>query len=149
MELNRKRFEELSVNELYDILKLRVDVFVVEQNCPYHEIDDIDQAAYHVYLKDDDGIQAYLRVIPAGVAFDEVAIGRVVTRKRRCGLGRQILAAGIQTAVDAFNATKIELEAQVHAKSLYENAGFKQISDEFLEDGIPHIRMLLEIEQAL
>ena len=148
MELVRKRFEELSLNELYDILKLRVDVFVVEQNCPYHEIDDVDKAAYHVYLKDDEGIQAYLRVIPAGVAFAEVAIGRVVARRRQCGLGTQVLAAGIQTAVDALNATKIELEAQVYAKSLYEKAGFKQISDEFLEDGIPHIRMLLEIKQT-
>ena len=129
MELVRKRFEELSLNELYDILKLRVDVF-----------------AYQIYLKDDDGIQAYLRVIPAGAALDEVAIGRVAARKRHCGLGTQILAAGIQTAVDALNAAKIELEAQVYAKALYEKAGFKQISDEFLEDGIPHIRMLLEIK---
>ncbi|MGX8701737.1 GNAT family N-acetyltransferase [Caproiciproducens sp.] len=145
MELVTKKFKELTLDELYDILKLRVDVFVVEQNCPYHEMDDLDQSAYHVYLKDDEGIQAYLRVLDAGAAFDEVAIGRVVARKRRCGLGTQILSAGIETAKRVMGAKKIKIEAQTYAWSLYEKAGFRQISEEFLEDGIPHILMMLEI----
>ena len=145
MDLVIKRFEELSLTELYDILKLRVDIFVVEQNCPYHEIDDKDKNAYHVFLKDDDGIQAYLRVIGAGAAFDEVSIGRVVTRKRRCGLGTKILEAGIKTAKEKMNASKIEIEAQTYARSLYEKVGFQKVSEEFLEDGIPHIRMILKI----
>lgn len=145
MDLVIKRFEELSLTELYDILKLRVDIFVVEQNCPYHEIDDKDKKAYHVFLKDDDGIQAYLRVIGAGAAFDEVSIGRVVTRKRRCGLGTKILEAGIKTAKEKMNASKIEIEAQTYARSLYEKVGFQKVSEEFLEDGIPHIRMILKI----
>jgi ElaA protein len=145
VDLVIKRFEELSLTELYDILKLRVDIFVVEQNCPYHEIDDKDKKAYHVFLKDDDGIQAYLRVIGAGAAFDEVSIGRVVTRKRRCGLGTKILEAGIKTAKEKMNASKIEIEAQTYARSLYEKVGFQKVSEEFLEDGIPHIRMILKI----
>lgn len=145
MELVIKRFDELSAEELYEILKLRVDVFVVEQNCPYQEIDGLDRWAYHIYLKDADGIQAYLRVIDAGKAFDETAIGRVVVRRRRCGLGTQILAAGIRTAAEKMSARAIVLEAQVYAKSLYEKAGFTAISPEYLEDGIPHVRMRLEL----
>ena len=85
MELVIKHFDELSTHELYEILKLRVSVFIVEQNCPYQEIDDVDKKAYHVYLKDETGIQAYLRVLPKGVTFKEASVGRVIAVKRRCG----------------------------------------------------------------
>lgn len=144
MNLIVKKFEQLTTLELYEILKLRVDVFVVEQNCPYHEIDDIDKHAYHVFFSENGVIQAYLRVIDAGIVNENVAIGRVVARKRRCGMGTKILEAGIETAKNKMGAAAIYLEAQVYAKTLYEKAGFKQISDEFLEDEIPHIRMILE-----
>ena len=145
MELIIKHFSQLSARELYDILELRVSVFVVEQNCPYQELDGHDKDAYHVWLQDETGIQAYLRVLDKGVTMDEVAIGRVVTRQRRIGLGTKILNIGIEVAKDKFAAKKIMLEAQVYAKSLYEKAGFRQVGEEFLEDGIPHIPMLLEI----
>ena len=82
MDLYVKRFEELSAGELYDILQLRVAVFVVEQQCAYQELDGKDFCALHVYLKDEAGIQAYLRVLDKGVSFEEVSIGRVLTRKR-------------------------------------------------------------------
>lgn len=144
MDLVVKRFEELSLEELYQILQVRVAVFVVEQNCAYQEIDDKDLYSYHVFLKDDRGIQAYLRVIDKGVSFEEVSIGRVLTLKRECGLGNRILLDGIKVAKEKMNADKIKIEAQSYAKEFYKKAGFKQVSEEFLEDGIPHIQMVLE-----
>ena len=145
MELVIKHFSQLTIQELYDILALRVSVFVVEQDCPYQELDGHDKDAYHVWLQNDDGIQAYLRVLDKGVTMNEVAIGRVVTRQRRIGLGTKILNIGIEVAKEKYSANKIMLEAQVYAKSLYEKAGFRQVGEEFLEDGIPHIPMLLEV----
>ena len=141
MELILKHFRELTLDELADIYRLRVSVFVVEQNCPYQEIDAADKTAYHRYLKDEDGIQAYARVLPPGTTFETCSIGRVLSKKRRCGLGTQIVNAAIAAAKEKFSADIITIEAQVYARSLYEKAGFIQISDEFLEDGIPHILM--------
>ena len=148
MELLVKRFDQLTLTELYQILELRVSVFVVEQQCPYPEVDGRDPQAYHVFLRDRDGIQAYLRVLPPGAAFPAAAIGRVIAVKRRCGLGSRVLAAGIDTAREKFHADSIQLEAQTYARGLYEKAGFRQVSEEFLEDGIPHIRMALELPRA-
>lgn len=142
MELIIKKFDELSVTELYRILKLRVDTFVVEQKCPYREIDDLDQHALHIWLQDENGIQAYLRVMDRDVESEYVSIGRVIAVKRRCGLGSRILSEGIKAAKEAYGADKIYLEAQVYAKGLYEKLGFRQISDEFVLDEIPHIKML-------
>ncbi|TQI66107.1 GNAT family N-acetyltransferase [Clostridium sp. KNHs216] len=144
MQLIVKRFEELTVEELYEILKIRVSVFVVEQNCPYQEIDGKDKQSFHVYLKDDDGIQAYLRVIDKGVSYDEVSIGRVIAVKRRNGIGSKILSEGIKVAKSKLKATAIRIEAQTYAKEFYEKQGFKQVSGIFLEDGIPHVQMLLD-----
>ena len=145
MELIRKHFSELSAEELFAIYKLRVSVFVVEQKCPYQEIDDADKAAYHIWLQDETGILAYARVLPAGTTFPSVAIGRVIAVKRRRGLGSRIVAEAIRTAKEKFAADRITIEAQVYARSLYEKAGFRQTSEEFLEDGIPHIQMQLEL----
>lgn len=145
MELIVKHFSELSAEELFEIYKLRVSVFIVEQSCPYQDIDDADKSAYHVWLRDEDGIEAYARVLPAGVAFPTAAFGRVIAVKRRCGLGTKIVAAAIETAMDKLGADMITIEAQVYARSLYENLGFRQTSEEFLEDGIPHIQMQLEL----
>lgn len=142
MQLTIKHFSELTARELFEIYKLRVDVFVVEQNCPYHEVDEADTVAYHVWLGDENGIAAYLRVLPAGATFDEVSIGRVVSARRRMGLGTQIVAAGIAVAQEKLMADKIKIEAQTYARTLYEKLGFVQVGEEFLEDGIPHIPML-------
>ena len=146
MNLVVKKFEELSVNELYDILKLRVDVFVVEQNCPYPEIDNKDKGAYHLWLEDEEGIAAYLRVLDKGVSFDDPAIGRVISARRRKGYGTILMKEGIRIAKEKYGAEKITIEAQVYARKFYENVGFKKVSEEFLEDGIPHIIMTLECE---
>ena len=142
--LQIKTFQELSASELYEILKLRVSVFVVEQNCPYPELDDRDQCALHLWFRDDDGIQAYLRVLDRGAESEQVSIGRVIAVQRRCGLGSRILSEGIRAAKECFRADSIYLEAQVYAKGLYERQGFRPISEEFLLDGIPHVKMLLE-----
>lgn len=146
MELIKKYFHELTTDELYEIMKLRVDVFVVEQNCAYHELDDIDKESIHVYLKDENVIHAYCRVIPKGLTFEHVSIGRVIAKERNKGLGSRIVQAGIRTAAEEFHADIIEIEAQTYARSLYEKQGFKQVSEEFLEDGIPHIKMKLEVK---
>ena len=102
MELVVKHFNELSARELFEIYKLRVSVFVVEQSCPYQEVDDADRAAYHLVLRNEDGIQAYARVLPPGVSFDDAAIGRVIAVKRRQGLGSRIVSAAIDTAREKF-----------------------------------------------
>lgn len=145
MELIVKHFSELTAEELFGIYKLRVSVFVVEQNCPYQEVDDADKAAYHLWLEDDDGIEAYARLLPAGTAFPTAAIGRVIAVKRRLGLGSRIVSAAIDLAKEKYRADKITIEAQTYARALYEKLGFRQTSDEFLEDGIPHIQMQLEL----
>ena len=145
MELVVKHFSELSAEELFAIYKLRVSVFVVEQKCPYQEVDDADQTAYHVWLRDETGIKAYARVLPQGTTFPTVSIGRVIAVKRRCGLGSEIVRAAICAAKEKFGADTITIEAQVYARTLYEKAGFHQTSEEFLEDGIPHIQMQLDL----
>lgn len=142
MELICKHFSQLTRDELFAIYKLRVAVFVVEQQCPYPEVDDADRAACHLWLRDGEGIQAYLRVLPPGATFDTASIGRVIAVKRRQGLGRRIVAEGIRAARERFGARVITIEAQTYARGLYEQAGFVQDSEEFLEDGIPHIRMV-------
>ena len=142
MEVSIKHFSELSRDELFDIYKLRVSVFVVEQQCPYQEVDDGDRSAYHVFMKDEEGIQAYLRILPAGVSFDQVSLGRVIAVKRRRGLGTRIVLEGIKAARELLDAREIKIEAQVYAKELYEKIGFVRTSEEFLEDGIPHVEMV-------
>ncbi|HCY06412.1 MAG TPA: GNAT family N-acetyltransferase [Erysipelotrichaceae bacterium] len=144
MELVVKHFNELNTKELFDIYKLRVSVFVVEQNCPYQEIDDTDLVSYHMYYKDKDGIKAYLRIVPKNVTMEDVSIGRVISMDRRKGLGSKLLNEGINFIKNKFYVNKIGIEAQVYAKTFYELQGFKQISDEFLIDDIPHIKMLYE-----
>jgi len=145
MELVVKPFDELSLEELYEILKVRAEVFVVEQNCAYQDLDDKDKYSYHVFLKDETGIQAYLRVVDKGVSYEEVSLGRVLTVKRGCGLGKRIVLEGIKIAKEKMNADRIKIGAQTYAKGFYEKVGFKQVSEEYLEDGIPHIKMLLEL----
>ena len=145
MKVIVKRFEELDINELYEILKLRVDVFVVEQNCPYPELDDKDKSAWHVYIREEGKITAYLRVLDPGVSFDTAAIGRVISTRRRCGLGTTLLREGIRVAQERMNTPAIKIEAQTYARAFYELQGFCQTSEEFLEDGIPHIEMTLEL----
>ena len=144
MDLHVRRFDELTAAELYGLLKLRVDVFVVEQNCPYPELDGLDQDALHLWLEDETGVRAYLRVMDKGAESEYVSIGGVVARERRQGLGTRILKEGVRAARERFGAEAVYLEAQTYAVGLYEKQGFRVISEEFLLDGIPHVKMLLD-----
>ena len=146
METVVKRFDELTVEELYEILKLRSEVFVVEQNCVYQDLDDIDKEAYHVYLKDGESMIAYLRVIDKNKRLDEVSIGRVISLRRREGVGSKLMKVGLQVAKEVFGASVVKIGAQCYAKPFYEQAGFRQISGEYLEDGIPHIYMICALQ---
>ena len=141
MELHCKHFDALTTKELWQIYRLRSAVFVVEQACVYQDIDTFDLQAYHLFLTQGDEMLAYARALPAGTAFDTPSIGRVIAVRRRCGLGTKIVAAALQAAVDKFGAQTVTIEAQTYARALYEKLGFRQTSEEFLEDGIPHIRM--------
>jgi ElaA protein len=144
METVIKKFDELTLAELYEILRARAEVFIVEQNCAYQDLDNVDKNAYHVYLKDEGGILAYLRVIDKGERLDEVSLGRVITLKRRQGLGTAVMRVGIDVAKEKYGAKRIKIGAQAYAKPFYEQLGFRQISDEYMEDGIPHIYMIYE-----
>lgn len=146
MELVVKRFEELELSELYDILQARAEIFVVEQDCVYNDLDGKDKQVYHVYLRDAQGVAAYVRVLDKGMTFDEVSIGRVITVRRGVGLGKVIMKAGIDVAKEKFGADKIRIAAQLYAKVFYEKVGFVRDEDrpEFLEDGIPHVEMVWE-----
>jgi len=145
MELIVKRFEELTLDELFAIYQLRAKVFVVEQDCAYLDVVDTDKAAIHLWLQGEDGIQAYARVLPQGAVFEDASIGRVIAAKRRQGLGTRIVAEAIKIAQEQFQAKSITIEAQSYAKDLYAKAGFVQTSEEFLLDGLPHMEMKLTL----
>ena len=142
MKLICKHFNDLTAKELYEILRLRVDVFVVEQKCSYSEVDEKDLDAWHLWFEDEDGIAGYLRLLAPGVSFKEASIGRVIAKKRRCGIGSKLMQAGIEKMKEIYGDTDIRIEAQVYAREFYEKAGFVKVSEEFLDDGIPHIEML-------
>ena len=141
MTLHKKLFSELTTEELYELLRIRSEVFVVEQNCVYQDMDGDDQASVHLWLTDQDRVVALCRVCPAGTHMKEVSIGRVITTERGKGYGKRIMLAGIEAAREHFDATTIEIEAQEYAKGFYEQVGFRQSSDPFILDGIPHIKM--------
>lgn len=145
MEIIAKDFASLSCDELYEILRLRAEIFVVEQECVYQDLDGIDRFAYHVYAKEGNEMLGCLRVINKGDRLEEVSIGRVVSKKRRCGVGRKMMEKGFEIAKEKFNASCVVVGAQVRAKAFYESVGFFQISDEYLEDGIEHIYMKREL----
>lgn len=142
LQLHKKSFEELTADELYELLRIRSDVFVVEQNCVYQDLDNDDQNAIHLWLTKEGKTVALCRVCPAGTHMERVSIGRVIATVRGKGYGKQIMLAGIETAKECFNASEIEIEAQEYAKGFYEMVGFRQSSDPFILDGIPHIRMI-------
>ena len=141
LTLHKKTFQELTVDELYDILRARSEVFVVEQDCPYQDLDGDDQPSVHLWLTEGDEVVAVCRVCPAGTHMEKLSIGRVVTTRRGKGYGKRIMREGIEAAKEYFGATEIEIEAQEYAKGFYEMFGFLQSSEPFILDGIPHITM--------
>lgn len=144
LEIALKTFSELTVPELYQILQLRSEVFVVEQDCVYQDIDGKDEKALHVMGFKDGKLVAYTRCFPPGIYFKEAAIGRVVVQKaaRKDGFGHKIMTASINAIKVRFSTDVIKLSAQTYLIKFYESHGFKQIGEGYLEDGIPHIGML-------
>ncbi len=140
-----KKFHELSVSELYNILKARVDIFVVEQTCAYPEIDDYDQQAMHLCLKNNENLIAYVRILPKHTKYTEVSIGRVLVVKdyRSKGYASKIMQKAIHYITNEWLEQTIKIQAQHHLKQFYSSLGFKQVSDVYLEDDIPHIDMIL------
>ena len=139
--LHQKSFQELTVDELYELLRVRSEVFVVEQNCVYQDLDHDDQKSIHLWLTVANKVVALARVCPAGTHMQEVSIGRVITTERGKGYGKQIMLHAIEAAKKHFDAKQIDIEAQEYAKGFYESVGFKQSSSTFMLDGIPHIKM--------
>ena len=143
MRFTAKTFEELTTDELYELLRVRTAVFVVEQDCPYQEVDGEDKEALHVWLADEEGtMYAYLRAFPREDG--SIQMGRVLTMDRGTGLGKELLDAGIPAVLSHFDTDYIFIEAQVYATGFYEPYGFVICGEEFLEDGIPHIPMELK-----
>ena len=144
MEITVKNFEELTIHELYEILQLRSEVFVVEQDCVYQDIDGKDDKALHCIGKVDGKVAAYTRCFPPGTYFNEAAIGRVVVSEsqRKFKLGHDIMKASIDAIIAKFKTETIKLSAQTYLIDFYETHGFKQVGEGNLEDGIPHVAML-------
>ena len=135
-----KSFSQLSADEIFEILRTRIEIFVVEQTCPYQEADETDRHSLHIFSRDSHGrVTSYLRLFRKDE--DTVQMGRVLTLKHGEGLGGKLLKEGIRAAEELMHAKKIFIEAQCYAAGFYEKEGFHIISDEFLEDGIPHVAM--------
>jgi ElaA protein len=139
-----KKFEQLSPYELYAVLRLRNEVFVVEQNCVFQDADDNDQNAYHLMSFSDNKLIAYTRLIPPAEVYEQASIGRVVTSPsaRAIGAGKELMTQSIKACYDLFGMHDIKIGAQVYLRKFYESFGFKQCSDIYMEDGIPHIYMI-------
>lgn len=141
-----KPFTEMSAHEMHRILMLRQDVFVIEQNCIYPDIDPKDDDALHVFCRDQSGaILAYARLVPPGLKFAEPAVGRVVVARhaRATGLGVLLMERVLEDAQKLYPGMGNRISAQAHLKRFYSQFGYEQVSDEYDEDGIPHIEMLL------
>lgn len=146
MEWFLKKFNQLSLNELYGIIQLRLEVFVVEQDCAYQGLDDKDQVSYHLFLMDCDEIVAVLRILPENVSYDEMAIGRVIVKKPYRGqkIAKTMMKKAMEFVINDLGKTKIRLSGQAYLTDFYNNLGFKKVSDEYLEDGIKHYEFLYE-----
>ena len=139
-----KKFNELNVTEMYKILALRNEVFIVEQECPYLDCDEKDFKSYHLFAKENDQIVAYSRILEKGVSYDEISIGRVIVKQshRGKGISRKMMMKAIDFVENNLGEDTIKIQAQAHLIEFYGSVGFKAISEVYLEDNIPHIDML-------
>ncbi|WP_458628243.1 GNAT family N-acetyltransferase [Winogradskyella sp. PC D3.3] len=144
LKITTKHFNELTTQELYNILQLRSEVFVVEQDCVYQDIDGKDQNALHSLGYDNGILVAYTRIFKPGYYFEEASIGRVVVQQkyRKYKYGYAIMEASIEAIKTYYNATTIKISAQLYLKQFYNNLGFIEVGEDYLEDGIPHINMM-------
>lgn len=147
-ELKIKKFNELSLEELYSILRARAEVFVLEQKITSEEeFDGIDDKCIHIFLEEDKKVIAYCRIVPKGISYENISIGRVLVKKeyRRKGIAQEILNEAIQYIKTYGNESRIVLSAQLYAKKVYENVGFVQNSDVYIEAEIPHVKMYKDL----
>lgn len=144
LQIITKTFNQLSTQELYDMLQLRAEVFVVEQDCVYQDVDGKDQKAWHILGYKNNKLAAYTRVFKPGDYFKEASIGRVVVaeNQRQHKYGYDIMEASIKAIKEIFNETTIKISAQCYLNKFYNNLGFKERGKSYLEDGIPHIAMI-------
>ena len=146
IKLETKSFKNLSNTELYKILQLRSEVFVVEQNCVYQDIDDLDLNSIHIYQTNENKeILSYIRVIPNSENDHYIHIGRVVVnpKYRKKGYGRKIFGEGIEYCKNRWEKSPIKISAQLYLEKFYQEFGFESVGNSYLEDGIPHIEMIL------
>lgn len=144
MNLKIKKFNELNIEEIYKILALRNEVFIVEQECPYLDCDDKDLNSYHLFLTENGQIVSYLRILEKGVSYDEISIGRVAVKKsyRGKGISRKMMLKAIEFIENNLSENTIKIQAQAYLLNFYSSLGFKAVSEEYLEDNIPHIDMI-------
>ncbi len=145
MALKVKYFDQLTTKELYEIIKARAEIFVVEQNCTYQDLDGVDYKSLHIFYETDGKVDAYLRAYVKDEEQNIVQIGRVLTVEHGKGLGGKLLHESINIVKEKLNASKIYIEAQCYAVGYYAREGFKVCSEEFLEVGIPHVAMELAL----
>lgn len=140
-----QKFDELSTRELYEILNLRQSVFGVEQKCAYLDTDGVDYECWHLCGRENGQLLAYLRVVPAGIKYQEPSIGRVVTSSqgRGKGLGKILMTEALKNIQKELGLTPIRISAQAYLEKFYGDFGFKRIGETYLEDNIPHLEMLL------
>jgi ElaA protein len=151
LNISVKPFCDLDASELYDLLQLRSEIFVIEQDCVYQDLDGKDQKALHVIGTIENQVVAYTRIFKAGDYFAQASIGRVVVKasQRKHGYGIEIMKASIKAVEEEFDETLIVLSAQTYLRRFYSSLGFRETGEEYIEDGIPHVRMVRdESEQA-
>ncbi len=138
-----KSFEEITTSELYEIIKARVDVFVVEQDCPYPDLDDYDQKALHLWAEQDQKVLAYCRIFNKGIKYPETSIGRVLTTEKGRGknFGKQLIQYAVETIENRFRTSEIRISAQDYLLRFYSGFGFEDTGKKYLEDNIPHTEM--------
>jgi ElaA protein len=141
-----KSFNELTTHELYEILQVRTQVFVVEQECAYLEVDGKDVHAHHLYKEENGEVVAYARLLPAGVSYKEPSIGRVLVKEehRRRGLASELVERGLAFIHGEWGEQPVKIQAQEYLREFYGSFGFRAITETYLDDGIPHIDMILQ-----
>lgn len=138
------KFEDFTIDELYEVIRFRIDVFVVEQSCPYYELDGLDQNAFHLLGYEDGELAAYSRLFSRGIVADEASIGRVIVKEsfRGRGYGQRLLSESIRQMEETLKESEIVIHAQLHLQQFYESFRFEKISESYDLDGIPHIDMI-------
>lgn len=147
MEWHLKTFSQLTADELYKILQVRVEVFVVEQACAYRELDDHDQTAFHLFAVEGEKMAGYARILPPGSTYNELSIGRVLVRKefRGKGLATELMNRALNFVQENIKANCVKIQAQEYLLSFYRSFGFESVSEVYLDEGIPHVDMILQL----